>query len=250
MPFREAFTDRHRACFDSVKEALTSAPVLRLPDCTQPFEVVADASLNGTGAVLMQEGHPIAYFSKKFSPAERNYTTGEQELLAVHCALAEWRCYLEGPELTLVTDHNPLTYLDSQAMLSRKQARCMEFLSRFNYKWLYRPGRQNVADPVPRNPALFNAITAVGNELPSAPSIVQEILSAYGDDHAFLDAKYTAKFAQAENGLWMRPGKVDAAAPCVVVPNSKRIRTRIISELHSTYTSRWTPRSRTYYGFG
>jgi len=68
----------------------------------------------------VQEGHPIAYYSHNFSPAERNYTTVEQELLAQHDALSQWRCYLEGPEIILVTDHNPLVYLVSQPLLSRK----------------------------------------------------------------------------------------------------------------------------------
>ena len=49
----------------------------------QPFEVISDASLLGTGAVLMQDDHPIAYTSSKFIPAEINYTIGDQELLAV-----------------------------------------------------------------------------------------------------------------------------------------------------------------------
>ena len=104
-----------QAAFESIKYALTTAPVLRLPDFNLPFEVVVDASLNGTGAVLMQEHQPICYTSSKFIPAERNYTTGEQELLAVYKALKEWRCYLEGAKgLTLVTDHNPNTYLSTQ----------------------------------------------------------------------------------------------------------------------------------------
>ncbi len=149
-----------QAAFDGVKDMLTSAPVLALPDPAQPFEIVSDASVNGTGAVLLQNGRVCAYTSKKFSPAERNYTTTEQELLGVVHALQEWRCYLEGgPESTLVTDHNPLVYLQDQPQLSRRQARWMEFLSRFNYRWMYRPGRTNVADPLSRNPALLAAIS-------------------------------------------------------------------------------------------
>jgi hypothetical protein len=63
---------------------------------TQPFEVWLDASVAGTGAVLLQTGRPVAYTSKKFSPAECNYTTTDQECLGVIHALEEWRCYLEG----------------------------------------------------------------------------------------------------------------------------------------------------------
>ncbi|KAJ9520489.1 hypothetical protein QJQ45_000243 [Haematococcus lacustris] len=68
----------------------------------------------GVGAVLMQDGYPLAYLSKKLSSAERNYTTGEQELLALITACKEWRCYLEGVPFTLFTDHKPLTALPTQ----------------------------------------------------------------------------------------------------------------------------------------
>ena len=53
-----------------------------------------------------------------------------------------------------MTDHNPLVHLQSQPSLSRRQARWMEYMARFEYDWLYRPGRLNVADPISRNPAL------------------------------------------------------------------------------------------------
>ena len=88
-------TAQQRA-FNRVKKALVNPPVLVLPDFTLPFELISDASLAGTGAVLVQQGRPVAYTSKKFGPAEKNYTTGEQELLGVYTALKEWRCYLEG----------------------------------------------------------------------------------------------------------------------------------------------------------
>ncbi len=150
----------HQHAFDGVKQVLTTAPVLTIPDTSKPFEVISDASVHGTGAVLLQEGKVCAYTSRKFSKAEYNYTTTEQELLGVIHALQEWRCYLEGaPQSTLVTDHNPLIYLQDQAQLSRRQARWSLFLAQFNYKWLYRPGRINVADPLSRNPALCAVLT-------------------------------------------------------------------------------------------
>ena len=109
--------------FEQIKESLCSAPVLALPDFNKPFSVLTDASLLGTGGVLMQESRPVAYTSSKFSSAERNYTTTEQEMLAVVRALQEWRCYLEGsPEFTVITDHNALVHLPTQPNLSRRQA--------------------------------------------------------------------------------------------------------------------------------
>jgi hypothetical protein len=108
----------------------------------------------------MQDGKVCAYNSKKFTPAEKNYTTTEQELLGVLHALQSWRCYLEGcVGLTLVTDHNPLIYLQAQPNLSRRQARWQLFMARFHYTWEYRPGKNNIADPISRNPALLAAVT-------------------------------------------------------------------------------------------
>ena len=129
-----AWKDVHTTIFNQLKQALTSSPVLALPDFNKHFTVISDASLHGTGAILMQDDRVIAYSSKKFSPAERNYATTEQEMLGVFNALTEWRCYLEGSTCTLVTDHHPLIYLQSQPNLSRRQARWMEFFSRFDYR--------------------------------------------------------------------------------------------------------------------
>ena len=100
----------------------------------------------------MQDGKPVAYTSSKYIPAEINYTTGEQELLAIFRALTVWRCYLEGSKCTLVTDHNPLVHLQEQPNLSRRQARWMEYMARFDYEWQYRKGRRlNAADPMPQS---------------------------------------------------------------------------------------------------
>ena len=111
--------------------------------------------------MLLQEDRPAAFESRKLSPAEVNYSTGEQELLAVVHALTTWRCYLEGAQFTVVTDHNPNTFLQTQKNLSRRQARWSEFLQRFNFKWVYRAGRTNVADPLSRNPARHEVYLAM-----------------------------------------------------------------------------------------
>lgn len=141
--------------FQDVKHALTHAPTLALPNFLLPFMVVTDASIEGIGAVLQQEGRPLAYESRRLIPAEVNYTTGEQELLAVVHALTVWRCYLEGAEFSVVTDHNPLVHLPTQPNLSRRQVRWVEYLQRFNFNWVYKPGKGNLAaDALSRNPPL------------------------------------------------------------------------------------------------
>ena len=112
VPF--AFEGAAVTAFEGLKYCLTHAPVLALPDADLPFEVVVDASGFGCGAVLLQNQRPVAFHSYKFSSAERNYPTGEQELLAVVTASRQWRCHLEGgKEVVVVTDHKPNTFLDN-----------------------------------------------------------------------------------------------------------------------------------------
>jgi hypothetical protein len=108
---------------EGIKHALTHAPVLVSLESSKPFTVVCDASLVDVGGVLLQDDRPVAFESRKLSPAELNYTTGEQESLAtIHC-LTVWRCYLEGPHFTVITDHCPNSYVQTQANLGRQQAR-------------------------------------------------------------------------------------------------------------------------------
>ena len=84
--------------------------------------------------------------------AERNYVVSEQELLAVIEALRVFRCYL-GDAFTVVTDNRANTFLDTQKTLSRRQTRWSEELQRYHFTWVFREGRQNVADPLSRNPS-------------------------------------------------------------------------------------------------
>ena len=113
--------------FNDLKHALTTAPVLVLPDPGKPFELVCDASGFGIGAVLLQNERPVAYYSRKMTAAERNYVVTEQELLATVEALRVFRCYLlSGQQFNLVTDNRPNTFLQTQPILSRRQARASQ----------------------------------------------------------------------------------------------------------------------------
>ena len=110
VPFE--WTAECQTAFDAVKHALTTAPVLAVPDENVRYEVVCDASNFGLGAALLQNGRPVAFESRKLSPAERNYHATDREMLAVINALRVWRCYLHGLlDFTAVTDHAALTRL-------------------------------------------------------------------------------------------------------------------------------------------
>ena len=180
------WTDECDHAFTGVKDALCNAPVLALPDFTKPFEVVCDACGVGLGAVLLQAGKPIAFEGKRLSEAEQNYDVGEQEMLAVVHALELWRCYLDGTDFVVVTDHSPNTFFANKKLLSPRQRRWAERLSPFNFTWEYRPGRINVADPISRHPKFFAqsepviaALSAViSNELPVSLASITTRVSA------------------------------------------------------------------------
>lgn len=86
------------------------------------------------------------------SPAESNYDTTEHEMLAVIHALTVWRCSLDGMQVTIFSDHEPLKYLRTKPSWSPRQVGWSQFMERFNYTWEYRRGRLNAADPLSRAP--------------------------------------------------------------------------------------------------
>ncbi|XP_071928113.1 uncharacterized protein [Coffea arabica] len=139
------------ASFRELKKRLTSAPVLALPNRRDSFTVYTDASREGLGCVLMQNGNVIAYASRKLKPHERNYPTHDLELAAVVFALKKWRHYLYGVTFEVYTDHKSLKYLFSQKELNLRQRQWVEFLEDYDCTINYHPGKANVvADALSR----------------------------------------------------------------------------------------------------
>ena len=135
------WTDECDAAFTGLKDALCNAPVLYLPDFKRPFEVICAASGVGLGAVLVQDGRPLAFWGKHLTEAEQNYGVGEQEMLAVVHALELWRCYLDGMKFKTVTDHSPNTFFANKKLLNPRQQCWAEHIQPYTYEWEYRPGK-------------------------------------------------------------------------------------------------------------
>ncbi|WVZ70995.1 hypothetical protein U9M48_019622 [Paspalum notatum var. saurae] len=229
--------------FQSLKRSLTTAPVLAQPDVMKPFDVYCDASGNGLGCVLMQEGRKH----------EANYPTHDLELAAVVHALKIWRHYLLGNTCHIYTDHKSLKYILTQPELNMRQRRWLELIKDYDLEIHYHLGKANVvADALSRR-AHCNVIEARPTvrvlcceideiELPTEqlaelynliiePTIKEQIITAQKQDKGMafiregMDEKKRACFTLDDQGvLWFRNR--------LVVPKDMELRKTILDEAH------------------
>uniref|UniRef100_A0A0A9D1W1 Reverse transcriptase domain-containing protein n=1 Tax=Arundo donax TaxID=35708 RepID=A0A0A9D1W1_ARUDO len=139
--------------FNAIKQALTSAPVLKLPDFSKEFVIETDASAVGIGAVLMQGGHPLAFLSKVLGPKNQGLSTYEKECLAVLLAVDKWRAYLQHAEFAIQTDQKSLTQLVDNKLITPMQQKAFVKLMGLQFRIHYKKGIDNkVADALSRLP--------------------------------------------------------------------------------------------------
>lgn len=131
--------------FITLKDKLTTAPVLALPNFAKPFTVETDASDSGIGAVLQQDGHPLAYISKALGPRNKGLSTYEKELMAILYAIEHWRPYLQSAEFVIKTDQKSLVHLEDQRLHTPWQQRAFTKLLGLRYRLCYRKGKDNGA---------------------------------------------------------------------------------------------------------
>ena len=140
-----------KEAFSLLKQALLQAPVLKSVDYSKPFVLETDASSDGLGAVLLQEGedgklHPIAYGGQSLTKAERNYHSGKTEFLTLKRAVMDhFKEYLIYQPFVVQTDNNPLTYLFTTPNLDACGHQWVAFLTNFNFTIKYQHGRNNAA---------------------------------------------------------------------------------------------------------
>jgi hypothetical protein len=133
-----------QASFEELRKCLTLAPVLVLPDLTKKFDIYCDASRQGLGYVLMQEGQVVCYASHQLRKHEENYPTHDLEQAAVVHALNIWRHYLIGHRCEIYIDHKSLKYIFTQNDLNLQQHRWLELIKDYDIVINYHPGKANV----------------------------------------------------------------------------------------------------------
>ena len=148
QPNQVIWTDETETAFKELKTRLCDRPILRLPDFDRDFILRTDASDTGLGAILLQTydgtDFPVAYASKKLSPAQSSYATVEKECLAIVWGLQKFHCYLYGRLFTIQTDHAPLAFLKTAKLTNAKLMRWALKLQPFMFKVETIPGKSNV----------------------------------------------------------------------------------------------------------
>ena len=231
---RFSWQQEQQQAFDTLKTALTSAPILTIPDFKHPFVVATDASDLAVGGVLyqvMDDGsrRVVAYRSKLLSQTERAWATHERETFAIVDALTHWRHYLDGRHFVVETDHESLKYLQTQALLSKRQVHWLERLANFDFDVHYKPGKDNtVADCLSR-PAGLSAMT-----VSSEPDWLNEVRESYQKDNFFprmIDRPSLRAFVWKDRLLYLQLTGEGEQRLCI--PTSK-LQQLLLEEYHNT----------------
>lgn len=179
--------------------------MLALPIFSKPFNIETDASASGIGAVLTQDGHPLAFISKSLCPHSSGPSTYEKEYLAVIMAVQQWHQYLQFAEFTIFIDQQSLVQLTGQRLHTMWQQKLFTKLLGLQYRIVYKPGTSNrVADALSQK--TFHDSSCVALSV-VAPKWIQEVTDWYSRDPVSLEmiAKLSID-SQAVSRFSMRDG--------------------------------------------
>jgi hypothetical protein len=131
-------------CFKNSKNIMSTTPVLETLDFYKPVIIECDTSGFGIGTILMQNGHRIAFESKKLNQTECLQSTYNKEMLAIMHALTKWCQYLLGSKFLIHTDHSSVQYLLQQKTLSTEQQKWIEKIPMFDMEILHKRRKDNI----------------------------------------------------------------------------------------------------------
>ena len=136
-----SWSEEQQKAFEQIKKIVSQEVLLAYPNFNELFEIYTDASDYQLGAVISQQNKPIAFYSRKLSSAQRNYTTTERELLAIVETLKEFRNILLGQKIRVYTDHQNLTY---KQFNSSRVMRWSLLIEEFGPELVYIKGQKNI----------------------------------------------------------------------------------------------------------
>ncbi|XP_011027642.1 PREDICTED: transposon Ty3-G Gag-Pol polyprotein [Populus euphratica] len=206
--------------FNKLKQALTSPPVLRLPDFSQRFFIECDACGIGIGAILIQQGQPIAFFSEALKGSSLALSTYEKEMLAIVKAIRKWRPYLLGRPFTVRTDHKSLKFLLEQRITTPAQTRWLPKLLGYDYVVEYKKGPDNKGADALSRKVEFNFLAV---SLPRPYwwiRLQQEVQQdSFYTDLFKLNSGHQRQLYTCKDGVWFKGGKVYLNPSSTLIPS-------------------------------
>ncbi|GAU29071.1 hypothetical protein TSUD_278270 [Trifolium subterraneum] len=226
--------------FEILKRAMTTIPVLAMPDFKKDFVLETDAYGHGIGAVLMQDGKPIAYMSQTLSARAQNKSVYERELMAIVIAVQKWRPYLLGRKFQVHTDQKSLKHITEHKLMGEDQQKWIAKLIGFNFEVKYKPGRENnVVDALSRQ-MQYATISMIQCE--AWEGLEEEI---QGDEKLKNLIQDLVSNSMSHPGYQLRGGKLFHEGRIVIPKQSPRI-AWILHEFHDTATRGHSGYLRTY----
>lgn len=230
------FGENEEQAFETLKQSLSSQPVLCLYKQGAETELHTDASKFGYGACLMQKSddnklHPVYYMSKKTTPAEERYSSYELEVLAVIQAVKKFRIYLLGIQFRIVTDCAAFQCTMKKKDLTTRVARWALLLEEYSYEIVHRRGSQMAhVDALSRHPIDVMIMTELISE---EDGMVKRIQNAQEKDEHIDTIKKILEADETYNNYFLKNGivyKYMAGQENLVVP--KAMQNEIIKKAH------------------
>lgn len=228
------WSDQAKLAFETLKSALVTAHVLVVPNFDKQFIVETDASQKGIGAVIMQEGHPLAFISRSLGPKWQQLSLYENELPAIFFAVQKWEKHLMGNHFLIRTDQKSLKLLLQQKIFTHFQQFWLSKLMGFDYEIQYKSGKENItADALSRvqgAEVLLIALSMVDSNLSAL------ILASYQLDDHLKSVLHSLTEVQLVEGFHLQNGLIRRKSRIVVGPDAD-LRSKIICWKHATHES-------------
>ncbi|KAL9448142.1 hypothetical protein AB3S75_015587 [Citrus x aurantiifolia] len=208
---------------------MTTTPILAMPNFNETFTIETNTSRDGIGAVLTQQGRPIAFMSWALGVTKRTLSIYAKEMLAILQAVRTWRLYLLGRKFFIQIDQRGLKYLMEQRIRTTEQQKWVAKLSGYDYEIVYRPRRENsTADSLSKVP---------GSPILSVLFVPQvglwEDIKSVAKAHPYMDFLYQLTLTNPGKPYSWRNGLIFYKTGVVVLPN-KRLIQQLLKEFHDT----------------